>query len=136
MFSRPRLPPPEDPSVALVEQILETTASRSIGEPTRRDGRLVVTHAISLCACTTEYESPVWLLYAVGEGGIGWERIPDGTHESDVVEAEHITGCHPAPGGVLAWLRNESDWPDSLGGLDFPEDAFIYQELRRRIFSA
>ena len=99
-------PPPEDPAVAAVEEIVESAASRSGAEAPIRDGRLVVTHAIWLCACETLYASPVWLIYAVGENGIGWQRVPDGTAESDVVEAEHLTGGHPDPEAVLAWLRS------------------------------
>ena len=133
MLTRRRQPPPEDPSVAPVEEILEAAASRSAGEAPRRDGRLVVTHALWLCACETLNKwPPPWLIYAVGENGIGWQRIPEGTAAPDVVEAEHLTGGHPGPEGVLAWL--ESDWPDPWRGRgEFPEDAFIYEELRRRI---
>lgn len=79
-------------------------------------------------------ESPLWLIYAVGEdGGIGWQGIAQ-TDIADVVEAEHHTGCHPAPEGVLKWLRG--DWPYPWRGpADFPEHSFIYEELRRRIHS-
>lgn len=132
MFPLRGQPPPEDPSVGPVEEILEATASRSTGEAPRRDGRLVVTHAIWLCACETTYDSPAWLVYAVGENGIGWQRIPDGADVPDVVEAEHLTGGHPNPGAVLAWLRN--DWPDPWRGHgDFPQHSFIYEEFRRRM---
>src|SRR4051812_7935330 len=115
MFSRRRQPlegpPPEDPSVGPVEQILEAAASRSMEEPRRRDGRIVASHAIWLCACETMDDSPVWLIYAVGDDGIGWQRIPDDTEEVDVVEAEHLTGCHTAPGDALEWLRGERPYP-------------------------
>jgi hypothetical protein len=133
MFSRRDPRPPEDPSVGAVEEILEAAATRSVGEASRRDGRLVVTHAIWLCACETLYASPVWLIYTVGEDGIGWQRVPDGTAESDVVEAEHLTGGHPDPEAVLEWLRGSwpTPWP---GGGDF-QHSFIYEELRRRIRS-
>jgi hypothetical protein len=79
-------------------------------------------------------DSTLWLIYAVGDGGIGWQRIPDGRHVPDVVEAEHLTGGHPAPESVLAWLHSDSPdrWP---GRQDFPEHAFIYEEIRRRIGS-
>lgn len=132
MFSPRGRTPPADPSVAPAEIILEACASRSVGEPSRRDGRLLVTHAVWLCACETMDGSPVWLVYAVGEEGVGWERIPAGMDVPDVVEAKHLTGGHPSPGGVLEWLRG--DWPDPWrGGGDVPEDAFIYEELQRRI---
>jgi hypothetical protein len=131
MFSRRGEPPPEDPSVAPVEAILEATASRSIGEAPRRDGRLAVTHVIWLCACETMDESAVWLIYTVGEAGIGWQRIPAGMEVPEVVEAEHVTGGHPAP---REWLRGDSSDPWRGRG-NLPEDAFIFEELRRRIRS-
>lgn len=121
--------------MAPVEQILEATASRSVEQPPRRDGRIVVSHALWLCACETMDESPVWLVYAVGEDGIGWQRIPPEMEVSDVVEAEHLTGCHPAPERVLAWLRGESPHP-WWGRADFPEHTYIYEEIRRRICSS
>jgi hypothetical protein len=130
MSSRPGDTPPEDPSVAPVEEILEAAASRSGGEVPRRDGRLVVTHAVWLCACETHYDSPLWLIYAVGGDGVGWQRIDGWRLEvSDVVETDHLTGCHPAPEGVLAWLKGDVRVPHA----DFPEDTFIYEELLRRI---
>jgi len=125
----------EDPSVAAVEHILEATASLSAGAPPRRDGRLVVSHAIWLCACETTEDSPIWLIYAVGDEGIGWQRIPDGMHVPDVVEAEHLTGDHPSPASVLAWLHSDSPdrWPGRRGLPD--EDVSIFEEIRRRIAS-
>ena len=92
----------------------------------------MVTHAVWLCACETLHDSLIWLVYAVGSNGIGWQRIPDGTDVSDIVDAEHLTGDHPAPEGVLEWLRGE--WPDARRGHGpFPEDTFIYEELQRRV---
>ena len=118
--------------MAPVEHILEAAASRSIEEPHRRDGRVVVTHAIWLCACETMDASPVWLIYAVGADGIGWQRVPGGTRTENVVEAQHFTGCHPDPQGVLRWLRGDRPYP-WRGPADSPEHTFIYEELRRRI---
>lgn len=126
-------PPLEDPSVAPVEEILEAAASRSSEEVPRRDGRLVVTYAVWLCACETQDDSPTWLMYAVLDDGVGWRRIEDHRLDiPDVVEADHLTGGHPAPGGVLEWVRG--DQPDPWRGRgEFPEDDFIYEELLRRI---
>ncbi|WP_459985504.1 hypothetical protein [Nocardioides sp. AN3] len=91
-----------------------------------------MTHAVWLCACETQYESPVWLIYAAGEDGIGWQRVARWTGDSDIVDAEHATGGHPAPEDVLEWLRGV--WPDPWRGHgDFPQDAFIYEELQQRI---
>lgn len=125
--------PPEDPSVALVEAILQAAASGSHQAVPHREGRLVVTHAVWLCACETPEDSPLWLIYAVGDDDVGWQRINEHRlHIADVVQAEHLTGGHPAPDEVLAWLRGNQHGPG--GGLrDFPEDAFIYDELLRRI---
>src|SRR6478609_4890994 len=101
MFSRRGQRSPDDPSVVPVEETLEAAASRSVEEAPRRDGRLVATHAVWLCACETMDESPIWLIYALGEDGIGWQRFPVGMDVSDVVEAEHLTGGHPSPESVL-----------------------------------
>jgi hypothetical protein len=133
MFSRRRHTPPEDSSVAPVEEVLEAAASRSEGEVPRRDGRLAVTHAVWLCACESLDDSPLWLIYAVGDDGVGWQRIDDLRLDvPDVVEADHLTGGHPSPGGVMEWVRGDqpAPWP---GCGDFPEDAYIYDELLRRI---
>ena len=50
----------------------------------------------------------------------------------DVVGADHLTGAHPDPEGVLEWLRGNRPYP-WRGPADFPEDTFIYDELLRRI---
>jgi hypothetical protein len=133
MSSRGDRTPPEDPSVAPVEEILEAAASRAEGEVPRRNGRLVVTHAVWLCACETLDDAPLWLIYAVGEDDVGWELINGYQQQaSDVVEADHLTGDHPAPEGVLDWLRGDQPYP-WRGGSDFPETDFVYDELLRRI---
>lgn len=134
----PRVRPPrEDPAVAQVEQLLVEVASSS--EPIRRDGRVVTTHAVWLCACESFDDAPTWLVYATADGGVGWERVAEGLGFDipDVVQAEHLTGCHPSPDGVLAWLRGEQDrpWRGPWVG-DFPEDDEIYEEISSRIRSA
>ena len=131
MFPDHDQPLPEDPSVASVEQILQTAASRSVDGPRRRDGRLVVTHAVWLCACETMDDSPLWLIYAVGEHGLGWQRVPDGTDLADVVDAGHLTGGHSSPHSVLAWLRGDRSDPCDGHG-DAPH-VFVVDELRRRV---
>lgn len=133
MFSRRGQSPPEDPSVAPVEELLEAAASRSEGEASRREGRLVVTHAVWLCACETLDDAPLWLIYALGDDGVGWQRINSYQQEvSDVVEADHLTGDHAAPEGVLEWLRGDRPYP-RRGPRFFPEHDYIYDELLRRI---
>jgi len=56
--------------------------------------------------------------------------MPDGLDVPDLVDAEHLIGCHPSATGVLAWLRGEQPLP---GANDFPEQAYVYSELHRRI---
>lgn len=126
-----------DPDVEPVEKMLDAAAARSRIEPVRRQGRLVVSHAVWLCACSAEGDAPTWLIHATDDGGVGWERIPEGPGSpdiSDVVDAEHLTGGHFDPVGVLAWVRGEQDrpWGGAWPG-DFPEDGFIYEEIQRRI---
>jgi hypothetical protein len=115
-----------------VEEILEAAASRTVEKPPHRDGRMLVTHAIWLCACETMDDSPLWLIYAVGEDGIGWRRLDDGQEPADVVEAQHLTGDHSPPWAVLEWLRGEA--PDF--DIQFRGDSKIYAEIRRRISPA
>ena len=117
------------PSVPLVEELLDAAAARTHDEPPQREGRLVVTHAVSLCACETLDDSVAWLIYAVGDESIGWQRLPARTYANDVVDAEHLTGDHPDPDGVLEWLRGERPYPN---GWRSPDD-LIYDELLRRL---
>lgn len=122
-------PSREDPNVALVEEILEAAASRTVDSPPHRDDRMVVTHAIWLCACETMDDSPLWLIYAVGKDGVGWRRLRGGQEASDVVDAQHLTGDHPAPRSVLQWLRGGT--PTFY--MHRRADSEIYDEIRRRI---
>lgn len=123
----------------LVEELLDAAAAHSTADVTRHDGRIQTTHAVWLCACETFDDSPTWLVYAVGDDGIGWERVPEGPDVDvpDVVEAEHLTGCHPSPDGVLAWLRGEQDRPRPGRWVgDFPEHDDVYDEVSSRIRAA
>lgn len=134
-MSRGRYIPPVDPSVGPVEDLLDAAASRTTGATERRAGRVVASHALWLCACETFDDAPTWLIYAVGADGVGWQRIPEQVDIEDVVDAEHLTGCHPDPEGVLVWLRGERPRPWRRGLGDFPEDSHVYDELQRRILS-
>lgn len=126
-------PPSEDPTVALVERIFEEAAFRSGAERPLPDERVAATHAIWLCACETMDDSPVWLIYATEDGGIGWRRLGE-SDLSAVVHATHLTGCHSDPSGVLKWLRGEWPYPwPGRGRGDFPDHPFIYDELGRRM---
>lgn len=97
MSSTGRRPVGLDTSVAPVEEFLEAAASSASGEVSRRNGRLVATHAVWLCACEASDESPCWLIYTVDHDGIGWQRLPDGADVADVIDAEHLTGGHTQP---------------------------------------
>jgi hypothetical protein len=72
----------------------------------------------------------------VGADAIGWQRLPDRTKPADVVEAQFLTGGHPSPAGVLQWLRGEATDPWSGWRVDFPQDSFMDQAIRKRIQSA
>lgn len=126
--------PREDPAVAAVEEILDAaTASGRHRQAPQCEGRLEVQHAVWLCACETMDDSPVWLIYDTADGGIGWQRLPDGSEPAAVVHAEHLSGGHPSPDGVLEWLRGDAPDPWSGWGPDFPEHAFVFEALRRKI---
>ncbi|QMW66574.1 hypothetical protein H4N58_00860 [Mumia sp. ZJ1417] len=90
--------PSEDQSVALVERILEEAAFRSGVEQPPPGERVTATHAIWLCACETMDDSPVWLIYATGDGGIGWRRLGE-SDLSAVVDATHLTAVTPIQPG-------------------------------------
>lgn len=128
------LPPGEDPSVAPVEAILQKATSRTSEEAPRRNGRVVATHAIWLCACETMADSPVWLIYTVGEDAIGWQRLDDRQEAADVVDAKHLTGAHPDPEAVLDWLRGDTSVPYFHQG--FLGDSATFSEIRRRVRSS
>ena len=120
------------PSVSAVEQLLALASARSSEVPPTVGSRLSVSHALWLCACETEEPSERWLIYAIGEDGIGWRRLEPRQVAQDVVEATHLTGDHPSPEAVLEWLRGELRYP-RFGPSDFPERDFIYDELIRRV---
>lgn len=125
-----------DPSVGPIEELLDAAASRSSGEVERRTGRVVVSHAVWLCPCDTDDDAPTWLVYARGDDGIGWQRVEDGVDMRDVVEAQHLTGCHLDPDAVLLWLRGEWPRPWGRGVGDDPEEADVCDEPQHKILSS
>lgn len=129
MTSGSDVPSPMHPSVALVEELLNAAAARAVSKPLQREGRLVVSHAVWLCACETLDESVAWLIYAVDDQDVGWRRLDAAQHAQDVVHAEHLTGDHPDPDAVLEWLRGDRPYPN---GWRSPGD-FIHDELLRRL---
>lgn len=122
-------PPREDPDVASVEQLLRAAALCATETPPLLNGRMVVSHAVWLCACETLDTSPTWLIYAVGKHGVAWQRLRPGQDARRVVDAQHLTGDHPSPSSVLRWLRGAPPTFDSLS----PGDPAIYAELLDRI---
>ncbi|MGF9754491.1 hypothetical protein AAII07_04765 [Microvirga sp. 0TCS3.31] len=124
-------PRAENPCVAPIEKVLRNAASVAAVAPTLRDGVVVTTHAVSLCACETFDEWETWVVHAVGEDGIGWLRVPPGAQVLDVVDAEDLASHHPAPEGVLAWLVGDD--PDPWRAQDDPKGFAVFAEIHRRI---
>ena len=92
---------PEDPAVGPVEEMLAVAAGRSGAPMLTSDGRVVATYAAWLCACESMQEAPVWVVHSVGADGIGWQRWDTAVDVSALVAAEHLSGGHPSPEGVL-----------------------------------
>lgn len=131
-MSSQRRPRGESASVAPIEELLRAVSSDADAGSTRRDGRVVTTHAVWFCACETFDEWEMWVVHATGEDGIGWLRVPDDASVADVVEAEHLAGHHPAPEGLLKWLGGDDPdpWRSQSGD---PEGAAVLEEIHRRI---
>jgi len=106
---------PEDPSVAVVEALLDAAATHLAATALSHGSRPIATHALWICACVTLEDAPIWLIYEDTDGGIVWCRIPDEAEAADVVEAEFSAGGHANPGDVLAWLQGEAPDPWACG---------------------
>ncbi|WGX96848.1 hypothetical protein [Nocardioides sp. L-11A] len=116
MFKRRQPSPPrEDPSVAVVEQILTMAAARSEPQVPTLNGAFYADRAVWLCACVTDFDAdaPKWLIVETDAGGVGWCRVPDGTGVRAFVVTHFVTGDHVHPGEVLHWLQDRDDrtWP-------------------------
>ncbi len=96
----------------------------------------MASHAIWLCPCGTDDDAPTWLVYARGDDGICWQRVEGGVDLGDVVEAQHLSGCHLDSDAVLLWLRGEWPRPWGRGVGDDPEGADVFDELQRRILTS
>jgi hypothetical protein len=123
----------EDPSVGRVEAILRESAARTIDVPPRRNGRLVVEHAVWLCACETMDGFASWLIYSVGADGVGWQRLDHRQDVADVVDATHRAGGHPSPRAVLRWLRDDPPDQAPYFADDRESVHLLYAELQRRV---
>lgn len=113
--------PPEDPAVAVIEEILAAAASRGPKARPLGDGRAAVTHALGICACETMWWAPTWLIHDVPGDGLVWRRVPDGIEWSDLVDAQFTAGGHADPDQVLRWLQGEAPdpWCYGSGGGDW-----------------
>lgn len=120
---------PEDPAVAVVEEILAAAAG-SAGDVPTPDAKLVVEHAVWLCACVTDKDAPAWLIYDTSDGRLGWCRVPDGVEPSAMVETPLVVGDHVDPVQVLDWLKGTTADPRS--DHDSPERA-VFAGLARKI---
>lgn len=116
----------------MVEQILESAASRAPAPTPVRDGSPRVEHALWICACDSDDDdAPTWLIYDTGDDRIGWCRVPEGTEPLDLVDARLSAGDHTGPSEVLAWLEGTvpAPWPDDGGR----EERTVIEQLTRRI---
>ena len=94
--------------------------------------RVLVEHALQICACVTVDEAPTWLIVDSADG-LMWRRIPARTDLLDFVDARFTAGGHADPEEVLRWLRREVADPWGNGGGGAGEDARVLEALRRRI---
>ncbi|MGL5827466.1 MAG: hypothetical protein ACRCYU_22065 [Nocardioides sp.] len=137
MFRRTRRSsPPEDPSVAAIEQILTIAASREFGSAVTPEGEDVVIHALSICACVTAWNAPTWLIYDAASGTVSWRRVPDGIDALGLVQARRSAGGHADPEAVLNWLQGDATAPWGPGGDgsgDGSGDLTVLPELLRKI---
>lgn len=116
-----------------VERLLTYASVRSGGLVGVPAGRPSATHALWLCACSSDDdETPVWLIYESAEGSIGWCRVPDGTEVLDLVDAELYAGGHDHPGNVLAWLHGTLSLAAWEGG-SVSGDRAVLDHLAKRV---
>jgi hypothetical protein len=116
--------PPEDPSVASVEAILDEAGTRITVTRTdpAHENRPQASNALHICACVTPEDAPTWLIYENTERGLMWGRTPGGVEAADVIDARFIAGGHADPGQVLAWLRGAEPNPWGGGGYGWGDD--------------
>lgn len=133
MTSR-RAPRTDNPSRAPIEALLREIAAGTTDRPVRRGDLILTTHAVVLCACETFDDSDTWVVHAVGDDGVGWVRLPEGSQVEDEVVAEHVACHHPAPEGVLDWLLGDD--PDPWRSQSDPAGQAVFAEIHRRIRDA
>ena len=91
--------PPEDPAVALVEEILEAAAAQHPAAHRVGEGTPVAAHALWICACVSQNDAPKWLVYGAADGGLARRRVPDRVEALSLVDAQLSAGVtlSPAP---------------------------------------
>jgi hypothetical protein len=84
--------PPEDPAVALIEELLDAVAARDpVGDwsgPAR--------HVLWICTCVTLDDAPDWIIFDTDDG-VGWRRWPDDLPVAEVLHAPLEAAGHAAP---------------------------------------
>jgi len=123
----------EDPSVAAVEQMLDSASLQS-ESMSNQQGEFKAKHALAICACVTADWAPTWLIYDSADGALRWRRVPDRTEPLDLVDAQLTALGHADPAEVLQWLQGDASnaW-GSLG--DGGGDPGVLESLRDRIDS-
>lgn len=126
MFENRPVQPSEDPSVTLIEELLESASTRHNAGDWRGRAR----HVLTICACVTLDVSPDWIIFDT-EDGFGWRRWPDDLPDDEMVRAPLEAGGHAAPADVAAWLQGTAKDPWAAG--DGDGDAGVVIALRRWI---
>lgn len=135
MVDRRASPPPNNPSVLLVERMLSQAVSRVAVDVPLRGRQAVVDRAVWFCTCATddEADTPMWLIYDTADGGLGWCRVDNDDGDGDMtelVDAQELFGDHVHPAQVAEWLQGAD--PGALFDLSGAGLAAL-RELGRRI---
>lgn len=124
-------PQPEDPAVAVVEQLLDAV-SREAGPLPVRDGKVVAERALAICACVCIDDAPKWLICDAPDGGFMWRRVPDKEEFLGHVDVSRTAGGHADPAEVLRWLQGAVPTPWDGGGYG-SGDPGVLDALRGRV---
>ena len=132
MKRRPQSLPDEDPAVAPIEHILAAAAPARTAPTDPTENRVAVANALWICACVTDDDAPIWLIYESLAGKLVWHRVAGGIEPLDLVNARHSAGGHAEPGEVLRWLLGAAHDPWSGAG-DGTGDGHVTDHLRQKI---
>ncbi len=97
---------PDDPSVAPVEAILDTTATRLDTAALTRASRPSATHALWIRACVSLEDAPTWLIDDDEVGRVMWCRIPDGAQAEESSTPDSLRAAMPTQG--VCWPGSEA----------------------------